>query len=125
MELIKDRMAFPNFKKMEQNMKALIGNTNSTEKVTSIVDRFVWAFSTDHEQKQLDEFTYQIGSMIEKIYSEKDLMLNDIDSSYKFSSVLQTFCTERAKIYMNALDRIESYYGDKIIYNYIMEHKNL
>jgi hypothetical protein len=126
MELIKDTMAYANFKKVEKRIlelseKKVMDDFNAKD----YVERFIWSFSTNEEQKKIQEYTYQISAMIEKIYDEKNIMLSEIDVSYLFASNLQVFCLERAKLYMNALDRIENYYLDKNIHTYLMRFKNL
>jgi hypothetical protein len=126
MELIKDTLTYTNFKKLEKRIIELAkNNVQDNFNAKDYVERFIWAFSTSDEQKKIQEYTYQIQAMIDKIYEEKNIMLSEIDVSYLFASNLQLFCLERAKLYMNALDRIEEYYLEKKIHTYLLRFKNL
>lgn len=126
MELIKDTLAYAYFKKLEKRIKEMAEKNVLDEfNAKDYVERFIWAFSTNEEQKKIQEYTYQISAMIDKIQSDKNIMLSEIDVSYLFASNLQLFCLERAKLYMNALDRIEEYYLEKKIHTYLVRFKNL
>jgi hypothetical protein len=126
MELMKDSMAYGNFKKIEKKVfKCAEINQMDDFHANDYIERFIWAFSTNEEQNKIQEYTYQIASMIDKIHADKNTMLSEIDVSYLFASNLQLFCLERAKLYMNAIDRIENYYLEENIHSYIVRFKNL
>lgn len=126
LELNKDKMSFTNFNKIVSYIQNASENNYYKDFIISErINTFIWAFQTESEVAQIEEYTHQMMDMIETIYEQKNIMISEIDVSYLYSSQLQLFCTERAKVYMNALERIEAFFPTKNIYNYIMQYKNL
>jgi hypothetical protein len=89
-----------------------------------LFDKFIAYHLTENEMVDIDMYTHQIGSLIDQIYEDKTRMLNDISFSYGLFAQSKTLSTERAKIYMRALERIEKEYGNEL-YNYLLNYKNL
>lgn len=93
--------------------------------LTKFIDDFISLFTTNEEKKKIKEFTYQIDSSIITLYRMKKIVLDEIDVSYTLSSHLFVLTTERAKLYYEAIKRIEGYYEDQSIPKYLKEYKNL
>lgn len=99
-------------------------NIDNNSDLTIFVDGFIKSFRSEEEQQKFEEYTLQISDMIKKIMNENKAMMEEIDISYLFSSHLLHLCTERAKLYMNSLNRIENIYGSAL-HTYLMRYKNL
>lgn len=125
MELIKDKkpQLFEEYEGIIIN--AINKRMERSKSLDRFIDVFIETFRTVEERKQIKEFTYQIESVINLISRKKDSMLKEIDLSYTYSSHLSTLTTIRAKYYCNAIDRIEEYYNDNRISNFLKEYKNL
>jgi hypothetical protein len=106
-------------------LNAINKRMDRNKSLDKFVENFIEFFRTDEEKKQIKELTFQIDSTINSIYMQKINMLKDIDLSYIYSSHLLTLTTERAKLYLKAIDRIEIHYESKKISNYLKNYKNL
>ena len=125
MELIKDKKP-KLFEEYEGIIiKAMNKGTERIKTLDKFVDNYIEAFRTIEERKQIKELTYQIENSIYDIFRQRENMLKEIDLSYAFSSHLIALTTARAKAYINAIDRIEEYYKDNKISNFLKEYKNL
>jgi hypothetical protein len=125
MELIKDKNP-----KLFSEYEGIIKNATErklerNKPLDKFVDDFIEAFRTVEERKLIKELTYQIESAINFICMQKENMLKDIDLSYTYSSHLLAITTARAKAYFKAIDRVEEYYKNSRISNYLKEYKNL
>lgn len=125
MELIKDKKP-----KLFIEYEGLIVNAidkglDRSKPLDKFVDDFIEAFRTVEEKQIIKELTLQIESAIGFICLQKSNMLKEIDLSYTYSSHLLALTTARAKAYFKAISRVEEYYGNSKISNYLKEYKNL
>lgn len=125
MELIKDKKPKLFIEYEGIIINAMEKESTPNKALDKFVDDFIEGFRTLEEKKEMKELTFQIDHAIGSIHMQKANMLKDIALSYTYSSHLLTLATERAKAYFHAIDRVEAYYGNNKISNYLKEYKNL
>jgi hypothetical protein len=105
-------------------LKAVESNKEKSTVLTKFINDFIEAFSTCEEKKKIKDFSYQIEETVNSLYMLKKTLIDDIDISYTYSSHFYTLCTERAKLYYRAIERIEEHYSTQRIAKYIKKYKN-
>ena len=125
MELIKDKkpQLFEEYEEIIIN--AINKRMERSKSLDRFIDVYIESFRTIEERKQIKEFTFQIESVINLISRRKENMLKEIDLSYTYSSHLIALTTARAKFYCKAIERIEEYYEDNKISDFLKYYKNL